>query len=174
MNTALMQQEAKEKRRYVVAPKNGQLKRKTFNFNPRLRWIERVMYGAPQTGLDWNILDVGGYFPAENGLMMRKTLILVNFGRPVSGEREVLEWAKDYRIRLPDPRKIFALGESEKRLDRLFETNPLVLSSLCRVEFRELERIPCLAWNKEGERMGLLGDPEVSCNEHFWFAFEEV
>lgn len=166
--------EKKIKKDVIVPPEGGKVIRKNFEYMPGITWLEAVMYGAPQTGSDWNILDAAPYFLPKNSVRMRTSLILVNFGRRLRNEAEALEWAEPFTIGPANPRKVFALGQRYDRLDRLLDCSPLAISPLSTFPFRELPRTPCLTWNEEGHRMGLLSDPESPCEPWFWFAFENV
>lgn len=161
------------RKKVVVPPDRGQVRRKNFSFHPRLSWWEAVKAGAPQTRNDWNIFDLAPLYPPSFEEPRRLSLILVNFGGLLASEKVALEWSKDFRIKPANPRKIFALGKEFDRLDRLLGFTPMVISSLNRLEYRLFPRTPCLAWNENGERLGLLSDPDEPCGTHFWFAFEE-
>ncbi|MDE1925408.1 MAG: hypothetical protein KGH79_04520 [Patescibacteria group bacterium] len=137
-----------------------------------LPWEEAVLAAGPDTPEYFDVLKVGGQYPAGSGEVVKDILLISDcrwYEIPVIAKTLSLERAL--------PRDIFALAKSHPQLpveleaDLLaLEKNPILIVATTECEFEGITCACEVRWNTDGRRvdMGWIGDYG---GPNHWFAF---
>lgn len=152
------------------APKGGRIHIVRVPVNPAREWHEAIDAAGPNTGKDWDIRKVGDQYPPQKGKVREREIILVNFGKTISGTQYALDWAKPYGLQPEPPRSVFAIGEHKPNLNKELGMDYMAVVSPVECAFEGHRRVPCVWWRASQRRVDLSWFA-LDWLDDDWFAF---
>ena len=123
-------------------------------------------------GSDLYYKDVGGQFPPVDMGVVETQIILMSFGPTGGNWNRALAWGNRNRLKVTDPRHVFAIGEQKPEFHHELMSNELKVSSTKEFISNTTDcRIACqVCWH--GDKLGACMERiEEIHDNHDWFAF---
>ncbi len=158
----------------VVPPQGGKIFSDTITIDMSKTWKEAVDAAVSKVPM-FSVVRGGSvswyYQPASfSSSKELKHVVLVNFGRVISGSDAPLSWGKQSGLSPANPRIIFSLSENNPDLNNILGFEEMTIFSTVPCEFFACDYFPGIFW-KNGLRKANMETCFDSFEENAWFAF---